>query len=621
MSRHFQQSRAVALMLAAVLGYSLLPLLVDLSGDWGSIPLVTGTWALAHTLINAAAARRWGRQDGTGIKTVALLRRIPWWAYATAFVAAFQWVFFAWSSRLTETAVTTVIFEFWPILFLAGRRVFPAPSGKRPVTAGDVALVVIAAVGLSLVIFSDGSGESSASIAGVALAALALVIAAGERIVHLRSGELVAGELCGSGTAGELPRSDALAKTRIGAMQNVVARGAASVSLLAVGSVQVITIGDGIPFIALAAGLGLGVVHAVSGLTFTYANHLSETDTINSIYFAVPALALLWLWALTDVTVANLPLFVSGVVGVLAVNMVIHLDPEGTGRHLGDSDSPLSGHGFRALVLALWASGAFVVLRDDWLPDGMLRWDTGDYWTVLTLVTTVFVFVLSFRQNRLADREREADRLVLQSLAKIEMLRDDQAIRAETADELIGCLDGIDRGRDAGSIGDGYLNFRRALIDSSDGKPAPERRQLLLDIEILTNLRQHGREMTELAVMAIFAGLVGFVALLLRPSGADGPLSGWEGFGTELIAMCVAAAVAFLEFDLVDRRRLRDSPRLRRVSDEATQKHHQPPGWRLNLHTYSPQPAANTSRALSIALGAAVLTTFALLLRHKWIGS
>ena len=622
MSRSSAQTRAVILMLAAVVGYSLLPVLVDFSGEWGSVALVTGAWTLSHSTVNAVAVRRWGRFDAEGPNVVGLMRRIPWWAYVTAFVAAFQWVFFAWSSRLTETAVTTVIFEFWPILFLAGRRAFPAPDGKRPVTGSDMTLVAVAAAGLSLVIFSDGSASGvSTSAGGLALAGLALIIAAGERIVHLLSGEIVIGKSRPNTELPRQPTEQARAQTRVGALQNVVARGAASVVLLVVGSIQILGSGDGISLAALALGFGLGVVHALSGLTFTFANHLSRTDTINSIYFAVPAFALLWLWALTDVTVANPALFVSGGIGVLVVNMVIHLDPEGTGRRDSVDDTSPSSHGFRALVLSLWAAGAFVVLRDEWLPKGMLRWGAGAYWAMLAAVTTVFVFILSFRQSRLSNRERDADRLVLQSLAGIENLRDERSMGADTADELIGHLNDIDSGRDASSIGNGYLNFRRALLSDPVGAPSRERRQLLLDIEILTNLRQHGRELTELAVMALFAGLVGFVALLFRPGVSGELLPGWEGFGTEVVVMCIAAAVAFLEFDPVDRRRLRDIPRLRRVSSEATRLHQQPPGWRLNLLSYRAQATAITSPAMSFALGGAVLTAFVLLLRYKWIGA
>lgn len=605
-------------MLVAVLGYSLLPLMVDLSGDWGSVALVTGAWAFTHSIVNAAAAHRWRSGDGLGVRSSVMIRRIPWWAYATAFVAAFQWVFFAWSSRLTETAITTLIFEFWPVLFLVGRRVFPAPDGKRPMTLSDAVLVGAAFIGLSLVIFGNNAGSaSSASWVGAALAAMALIIAAGERIVHLRSGEIVAEALRPSERTESVSAStDARTRTRAGALQNVVARGSASVLLLGLGAIE--AAGGGVSLAAIGIGVGLGAVHSVSGLMFTFANHLSDTDTINSIYFAVPTLALLWLWGLTEVNLSHPASFVAGGMGVLVINMVIHLDPEGTGRHLGHTDTPLSDHGYKALILSLWASGSFVVLRDDLLPSGLLFWQTDDYWTVLTLLTTVFVFILSFRQSRIAEREREADRLALKSLAEIEMLRDEQAMNQETADELIERLSEIDREGDASRIGDSYLKFRRILLADRDNDTQRSRRELLLDVEILTNLRQQGREMTEVAVMALFAILIAFVALLFRPARREGPLSLWEGSGTELIAMCIAAAVVFLVFDLVDRRRLRDSPRLRQVSEVATEQHQQPPGWRLNLHTYGGQPAKRAARVVSALLGVVIIAVFAVLLVYKW---
>ena len=69
----------------------------------------------------------------------------------------------------------------------------------------------------------------------------------------------------------------------------------------------------------------LGAVHAVSGLAFTFSNNLSDTVTMNSFAVAVPALALLWLWMLTDVTVGSPGLFVLGAVGVFGVNAVLHM--------------------------------------------------------------------------------------------------------------------------------------------------------------------------------------------------------------------------------------------------------------------------------------------------------
>ena len=324
LSGRLPQMRSVRLMIAAVLGYSLLPLLVDFSGNWGSLALVTGTWAGIHSLVNAAAARRWHQQSSIQLGPVALWRMIPWWAHVAALAAAFQWVFFAWASRLTETAVATIIFEFWPVVFLLGGRVLPPPISKLPVRTRDVLLVGAASVGLVLVILSERSASSTA-MTGIILATVALAISVVELRVFLRSSERVAASLMAADSPAESAADIARARSLIGSLQTCTARGAAAVLLIALGLVQSHGSGFGPMLSAAAAGLVLGAVHAVSGLAFTFANNLSDSDTINSFAVAVPALALLWLWLLTDVTVRNPALFVFGAIGVFGVNAVLHL--------------------------------------------------------------------------------------------------------------------------------------------------------------------------------------------------------------------------------------------------------------------------------------------------------
>ena len=334
-------TKAVALMLGSVLGYSLLPLLVDLSGEWGSVAFVTGMWTLAYTCVCGGAAHYLSRRDGSGVSARSLVREIPWWAYMVAYIGAFQWVFFVWSARLTETAVTTIIFEFWPVLFLLGRKTFAVGHGKRPVSAGEVALTVVAGIGVSLVVLSNASdSDMSVALWGPVLAVIALVIVGCGRVVNIKVSEVVALRLSSS-----LSRSagdDPLLKIRVGALQDAVARSAASVMLLTVGGVQAFSDGS-IPVSALVFGLVLGVVHGVANLFFLGANHSSGTDLINNIYYGVPVLALVWLWAFTEVSIAEPSMFLVGVTGVVAVNMALHLDPEGKGLSKRHTDGWTSG--------------------------------------------------------------------------------------------------------------------------------------------------------------------------------------------------------------------------------------------------------------------------------------
>ena len=315
-----RQTTAVGLMLGSVLGHSLLPLLVDLSGDRGSVALVVGMWTLVFSCGHGAAARWLGRDDGSGVSSKRLLREIPWWAYTISFVAAFQWVFFAWSARLTETAVTTMIVECWVLLFLLGRKTFAAGDGKQTVSVTGIGLAVVAVVGLGLVVFSNASDSNvSVSLWGPVLAVVALVLTSTSLVVNIKTSEVVAGRL-----APYVRGGDARLKTRVSTTQTGVARAAAGVTLLVVGTVQAGSVGN-VPVSALMFGVGLGVVHSPAAVFFLAANHSSRSDLVNSIFYATPVLGLLWLWVFTEVTINEPAMFIAGVAVIVGANATIHL--------------------------------------------------------------------------------------------------------------------------------------------------------------------------------------------------------------------------------------------------------------------------------------------------------
>ena len=134
------QTPALVFMLLAVLSYSLLPLLVEVAVSRGSLLAATGVWmgsdAVARLgFVGVVGAkyfqpshntpgswlRRGGRVVNRGVGWIGIcLKSAPRAAVAIMFVTTFQWVFFAWSARLVEVAVTTIIYEFWPVLFLLG---------------------------------------------------------------------------------------------------------------------------------------------------------------------------------------------------------------------------------------------------------------------------------------------------------------------------------------------------------------------------------------------------------------------------------------------------------------------------------------------------------------------
>ena len=236
----------------------------------------------------------------------------------------------------------------------------------------------------------------------------------------------------------------------------------------------------------------------------------------------------------------------------------------------------------------------------------------------MTLGATVFVLVLSFRQSRLADRTREAERMMLSTYSEVQTCRDHELLDDDTEETLLGYLRALDTGREVKDIGLAYLNFRKTIVHEalSNVEKAAGRerlRGLLRDVEILTNLRQGGRNIVEL--MVLFAALTIFVALFIRPEMPGGEPGPWIGFTVELFCLALASAVGFMAFDLLDRSLERDRSLLREVTEFAIQEHNQAPGWRLNLRSYVDVTA---QRVLAGILCSVVFAMFIALLWHKW---
>ena len=136
------QMSAVGLMLVAMFLYSLIPVLVNWSVSFGSVAIVTGVWMLSHAITKLLSVWRIGRNSAKSIQAksirmgkpesvgqlgfhwcVLCLKVLPRSALVIYFVASFQWLFFAWSAKHIEVAVTTIIYEFWPVTFLLIRNI------------------------------------------------------------------------------------------------------------------------------------------------------------------------------------------------------------------------------------------------------------------------------------------------------------------------------------------------------------------------------------------------------------------------------------------------------------------------------------------------------------------
>ena len=523
-----------------------------------------------------------------------------------------EYVFFALAITLVEPVIATVVFEFWPVIFglltlspnwydkmLGGGR------ANKGALARMLMMLVVGGAGVSLTVMSDtGSAESSSkAVLGVLLAVLATLFAALATATSQMLGK-------------DQRDCTGRAQTDV-SVAGVAASGVLATPFIAAVGVVVgssgLWVGDGLMFAAAA-----GATHMAANWCFAHANHLSRyahneaAAQINTLYYLAPVGALLMLAWFADTTIERPALLIVGASAVVVVNMVLHIDPEGARQRAGGG-----GQGYQAFVLALWTVTAVVLFRDDWLPDGWQVWSVVEYWGIVGVCATVFTLILSFRQSRLAERRRDMDALMLRLHHQIVFMGscgDLKSTRAEEAGEL---LRKVDKTRDPKTLGNAYFELRKLLIaemnPESDRERAKRLSDLLADVEVLVNLRQQGRNFTELAVLGLFAFLTVVLAVSARPDGTIEPFAGWVHDTTSVV---IGAVFAFLGFDLIDKRREADSPTLREVSDVARSEHGQPPGWRLELVSYSDQ---STDRIVAGLLGAILLIGAVTMLGVKWL--
>ncbi len=610
-------------MLAAVALFSAQPLLTYTAVQDMSPWLFTAIWYGSRAVLHGGVRQITARRAGQGNPKVVMLADLR--AAQKKFVCLlvlFQlsWPLFAVAATLADPAILTVIFEAWPLLFgvitvsaMWGRLMLDTESGTDPVgisreISGISAMLVMLAVGsvgVALVIFSDTTNLewSKTTLWGVLLALAAAACTAASTAVAQVTGKHQ------QRTAAQ----NATAVTTAG----LVAAQSLLIPLLLV--VSAVTNDMTVTTKGLLLAIAAGAAQMAGGWCLHEANHLArETQGkssagINTLYYMVPVAALLLLALSGSTDIARPDLLIAGAAGVVAVNMVMHLDPEGTGTRQGRG-----GHGYRAVVLALWGAGVLVLFRDDWLPDGWQVWSVVEYWGMVGVLATVFTLIYSFRQARIAELRRSCDDLMVDLHHRLDAMGRDGRLPADTANRAMADLREVDSASRPADLARSYLSLRARLallVDEADCTADSDARTgLLVDVERFVNLRQQGRGFAEPAVLAMFAAVTAAAAIMVRPDGDVTPFAGWVH---DTVSMTVAAAFLFLGFDLIEKRHELDTPTLREVSKDAQKLRGQPPGWRLELVGYADH---RVERAVSAALGVVLLVGAVAMLAIKWLG-
>ena len=656
-TRESEGQRSPALVMAACVPfYAVLPWLISKSVSESAIQLdFVGVWFLAFAVVSGVAVRAFPPiKDSPRQGPAALVRnhgRVIYVVLGTALSGS--WLLFVLASQFTDIAVVTVVWEFWPVLFalFAMASWFEKLTSKGLVSKGltskgltskaltfkwlksgasadrsrieTLALLLIAGVAVSVAVLSEHgeSGEgSSAWILGTVLACVASASAAAEGAV--------------AALAGKDTRQ--AAESRRAATESAVGSGSGHLSVwsrvaISTSTTALARLVAGLALVGGAVALGgfpsgqtiwlgvvVGICEGCGNLVFNAASQLAlgrsavQLAWTNSIYYAVPVGALALLGVTGSVDLARPEMLVVGGAGVIAINMIMHLDPEGTGDRSGIVSG---GHGYRAVVIALWACGAAVTFREDWVPDSLASSSVVEYWAMIGTCATVFVLIMSFRASRLAERRALMDEMMLRLHSRV--LHLDRTHELRDGRKIASHLRRLDTAHKPGDLRDRYLKIRKRItVQQASRKDPRDQRvleELMTDINVFTNLRQQGRNFAERAVMVLFAGLTVLLALLVRPIGTTDPAA---AFTNDVVAMVIAAAFCFLVFDMVDKRRETDAPVVRKVSRGSEGKDAQPPGWRLELLSYA-DPVAH--RWIAGLLGFAVFVVFVVILYHKWL--
>ena len=558
------------------------------------------------------------KADRRGVAMLEDLRAAKGGYLVTAVVGNLTWLLFAAALSLTDPSVATVVFEFWPIFFglytMTGfwRNKMLDDAEREDRRLGSMlVLLVVGSVGVALVVFSNQEAALSDWTLESALGVL-LALAAGALSAAADINAAVMGVDQHKAVS---PRD----RTSVSSTGNAAAQLILVPVFLIIGLAVSGDSGWGITTSGLLLALCAGFFHAIGAWAYLRAIHLATDDHghkaagITTLYYLTPVAALLLLAGFAGTDIVRTDRLIAGAAGVVAVNMVLHLDPEGVVTRLGRG-----GYGYRALVLALWGSGVMVLFRDDWLFASWQVWSVVEYWGILGLLATVFILVYSFRQSRVEVLRRDSDELMLRLHHQFDVIRlhEKAILTSEEAAMCMSLLREIDE-KSGQSFNKAYLDLRRLLASRTANAPNVEQAKrcsgLLIDVERLVGLRQQGRGFAEPAVLAMFAVVTAALAIVARPEAMTVPFARWIH---DSVSVTIAAAFLFLGFDLVDKRREADTPVFREVGKTAQVQDNQPPGWRLELATWEDR---RVPQIITAGLGAVLLIGAIAMLGVKWM--
>ena len=341
---------AVGFMSIAVVGFSLVPMVVHFAGGDQS-PFLFNFWLRIGISIGCIVflLALFPRDLLDVANLLLILRSVRSWLIVLAAVGGtLEYAFFAWSVQFIDIAVATILFRIWPICLVFLLAWLYRESGRyRKITIMTVLLFCLGLAGFVLAMLSQ-FGEASAfdsllaqdSSLGFAFVMVAVAAAALSACSVKWGSDL---------TRLWLPRNDHRLLEWCGVVIALLLTSlvsAVSSAIIGFGASENLSLNSS--FVAVVGGV---MTYAASSIAWRGANLTSSNVGINAMIYAAPVLSLLWLFFFADAVVARLDYLVVGAAAIVTANLLINFEAE-------------IRWGFRTLLLALGIFGSVVYLRD-----------------------------------------------------------------------------------------------------------------------------------------------------------------------------------------------------------------------------------------------------------------
>ena len=588
-------------MLVAIVGLSFMPVTIAF-GDGGNAPFLFNAWLrlgfvagctlflvsciarLKHRreILALFIERIKGDMSGLFLRNRTLKQRLLSAALLLCMVSNFDFALFAWSVKYVDVSVAAVLYEIWPIgiIFLTALLI---RNRYASINITTVLLLVICFVGVAFVISSQSDVTISYGNFDTVIGVF-LVISAVAVTSLATFGFRWGNDMAEIATVRNLNENH---NTLIDLLGVIFSYNISSIIAIPVNFVIGVTSMDISVFDLNALFITIGgIILAFSAICLRQANIASQNLGVNAIAYGTPIFSLIWLFALSQANVLRVDYLVIGTAAIAVANLLINFEAE---RLLG----------FKALVLAIWACGAVVYLRDaaqsQWAGVG-----TG-YFEALALSATVFTLLLSFRVVRLASRTRDEDNRTFTLFYELQALSERGLIDLAVCDHIltIDSSQGAEL-QNAYAAARGYIAAALRQADSSDRERLVAAQSQL---DALAHSRQQGINFGELCALFIFAGITVGLALFLRPVS-----SGLTAFLVEMFTMLFSSVIVFLAVNVIDLQMARNARILRRsdAGDYAL--------------VFEISARRHIEQGITIAVGIAIVAAYAGLLGYKWLG-